>query len=260
MAREIETVRRLWRGESVTYTGGEGRPVDVTIWPRPVQAELPIWVTAFGSPETFTLAGQLGAGLLTHLLGQSIADLAAKIQLYRDARRAHGFDPAGGEVAVMLHTFVGDEVEAVRQTVRAPFIEYLRASVDLAKVGEQAGLPADGEHYARANVDAFLEATFNRYFATNTLFGTPETCLALIESLRAIGVTEIACLVDFGIEADGVLAGLNGLERLKAACSAGAPVPSPPVAAGAAHRAVLGVKDRVQMRRQSMERYKDDRA
>jgi natural product biosynthesis luciferase-like monooxygenase protein len=251
MAREIETVRRLWRGESVTYTGGEGRPVDVTIWPRPVQAELPIWVTAFGSPETFRLAGQLGAGLLTHLLGQSIADLAAKIEVYRDARRAQGFDPAGGEVAVMLHTFVGDDMDTVRQTVRAPFIEYLRASVDLAKVGEQAGLPAQGEHYAKANVDAFLEATFNRYFATNTLFGTPDTCAALIESLRAIGVTEIACLVDFGIEADGVLAGLHGLERLKVACV--------PAAAGA-HRGLPGVKDRVQMRRQSMERYKDDPA
>ena len=111
MAREIETVRRLWRGEAVTYTGGDGRPVDITVWPRPVQAELPIWVTAFGSPETFRLAGELGAGLLTHLLGQSITDLAAKIAVYRDARREHGFDPASGEVAVMLHTFVGDDVE-----------------------------------------------------------------------------------------------------------------------------------------------------
>jgi natural product biosynthesis luciferase-like monooxygenase protein len=257
MAREIETVRRLWRGEAVTYTGGDGRPVAVTIWPRPVQAELPIWVTAFGSADTFRLAGQLGAGLLTHLLGQSIKELAAKIEVYRDARRQHGFDPAGGQVAVMLHAFVGDDLETVRRTVRAPFIEYLRASVDLAKVGEQAGLPATGEHYEKANVDIFLEATFNRYFATNTLFGTPETCSTLVEALADVGVTEIACLVDFGIEADEVIAGLEGLERLKAAfVSPMSPAATPsPDSAGDAHRAVIGVKDRVQMRRQSMERY-----
>ena len=256
MAREIETVRRLWRGEAVTYIGGDGRPVDVTVWPRPVQAELPIWVTAFGSPETFRLAGELGAGLLTHLLGQSIKDLAAKIAVYRDARRAHGFDPASGRIAVMLHTFVGDDVEEVRQTVRIPFLEYLRTSVDLAKVGEQAGLPAGGEHYQKANVDAFLEATFNRYFATNTLFGTPDTCAALVEALGDAGVTEVACLVDFGIDADGVLAGLEGLDRLRAACSS-APSPPGPAADSAAdaHRAVLGVRGRVQMRRQSMDRY-----
>lgn len=259
MAREIETVRRLWRGESVTYPGGDGRAVDVTVWPRPVQAELPIWVTAFGSPETFRLAGQLGAGVLTHLLGQSMKDLAAKIAVYREARREHGFDPTSGEVAVMLHTFVGDEVDSVRRTVRVPFINYLRTSVDLAKVGEQAGLPADGDHYKTTNVDAFLEATFNRYFATNTLFGTPETCLELVEKLRALGVTEIACLVDFGIEADGVLAGLHALNILRAACSTPMPLASPEALAAdqaaTAHRAVLGVKDRVQTRRQSMERY-----
>jgi natural product biosynthesis luciferase-like monooxygenase protein len=255
MAREIETVRRLWRGEAVTYIGGDGRPVGITVWPRPVQPELPIWITAFGSPETFRLAGQLGAGLLTHLLGQSITDLAAKIAIYRNARREQGFDPAGGEVAVMLHTFVGDDLEVVRQTVRPPFLEYLRTSIDLAKVGEQAGLPAGGEHYEKATVDAFLEATFNRYFETNTLFGTPETCSTLVRALRAVGVTEVACLVDFGIDTDGVLAGLDRLERLRVACSSAPPSsPMPPDPADA-HRAVQGVRDRVQMRRQSMEHY-----
>ncbi len=257
MAREIETVRRLWRGDAVTYIGGDGRPVAVTVWPRPVQAELPIWVTAFGSPDTFRLAGELGAGLLTHLLGQSIKELAAKIEVYREARRQHGLDPAGGQVAVMLHTFVGDDLETVRQTVRTPFVEYLRASVDLAKVGEQAGLPAGGEHYDKANVDTFLEATFNRYFATNTLFGTPDTCSTLVEALADIGVTEIACLVDFGVGADEVIAGLEGLERLKAAFSSPMSLPETPSpdAAADARRAVIGVKDRVQLRRQAMERY-----
>lgn len=39
----VETVRRLWRGEAVRVPDGEGRPVDVRILPRPIQAELPLW-------------------------------------------------------------------------------------------------------------------------------------------------------------------------------------------------------------------------
>ena len=57
----IETVRSLWRGESLELVGGDGKTAVVTTRPRPVQHELPTWVTAGGSPETFKRAGAIGA-------------------------------------------------------------------------------------------------------------------------------------------------------------------------------------------------------
>ncbi|HKH49292.1 MAG TPA: amino acid adenylation domain-containing protein, partial [Thermoanaerobaculia bacterium] len=86
MLQGIDTVRRLWRGEAVTFPNGAGRPLDVRIHPRPVQPELPFWLTAAGNPETFRQAGALGANLLTHLLGQTPEELGQKIALYRQAR------------------------------------------------------------------------------------------------------------------------------------------------------------------------------
>src|SRR2546421_1289805 len=83
MLRGIETVRRLWRGEKVRRRDGNGTEIEVSILPRPLQPELPMWVTAAGSPDTFRLAGEIGANLLTHLLGQSIEQLAEKIAVYR---------------------------------------------------------------------------------------------------------------------------------------------------------------------------------
>ncbi|HEY0098013.1 MAG TPA: MupA/Atu3671 family FMN-dependent luciferase-like monooxygenase, partial [Pyrinomonadaceae bacterium] len=65
MLRGIEIVRKLWRGEAVTYQGGAGNDVEVKISPRPIQRELPFWITAAGSPETFQTAGESGANLLT---------------------------------------------------------------------------------------------------------------------------------------------------------------------------------------------------
>lgn len=40
---DVETVRRLWRGEAVRVPDGEGRPVEVRILPQPIQPELPLF-------------------------------------------------------------------------------------------------------------------------------------------------------------------------------------------------------------------------
>ena len=88
MIEQIETVRRLWRGERVSFPNPMGDQVDTLTLPRPVQEELPVWITAAGNPDTYRLAGELGGNLLTHLLGQSVDELAEKIAIYRQAREA----------------------------------------------------------------------------------------------------------------------------------------------------------------------------
>ncbi len=212
MLEQIEVVRRLWRGEGVSMPGGAGE-VEVRILPRPVQAELPVWITAAGSPDTFRLAGELGANLLTHLLGQSLRGVGEKIAVYRQAWRAAGH-PGEGKVALMLHTFVGDSVEGVRATVRGPLTAYLATSLDLMKV------LAPGEDFAALSGEdqlALLDRAFDRYFETSGLFGTVESCRGRIRELQAIGVDEIACLIDFGIETGAVLEGLERLAALRVA-------------------------------------------
>ncbi|MBU6399474.1 MAG: LLM class flavin-dependent oxidoreductase [Verrucomicrobia bacterium] len=227
MLRDVETVRRLWRGETLALPGVDGQPVSVKIWPPPVQPELPIWLTATGNPETCRLAGELGANLLTHLVGQRIEDLAEKIQLYRTAWRQRGH--AGeGRVTLMLHTFVGPDLDAVRETVREPFTNYLRTSVDLLKhspwgfatarlaAGAQVKkLSAAPTNLSEEEMSALLAHAFEGYFKSSSLFGTPEICLQMVERLRESGVDEIACLIDFGVDAQVVLDNLRFLDEVR---------------------------------------------
>ena len=56
--------------------------------------------------------------------------------------------------------------------------------------------------------DAILEFAFERYFETSGLFGTPEICLDMIDRCKAADVDEIACLIDFGVDTEQVLAAL----------------------------------------------------
>ncbi|XYI02585.1 amino acid adenylation domain-containing protein [Sorangium sp. So ce1128] len=214
-ARGIDAVRRLWRGEAVAARGGAGNDLSVRIFPRPVQAELPIWLTSGGNPETFAQAGALGANVLTHLLGQRVEDLAAKIRVYREARAAHGHDPRAGRVTLMVHAFLGEDRDEVRERIRAPFTRYLRSSVGLVETLIQSlGLPVDRQAMTERDLDEALAHGFDRYFETSALFGTPESCARLVERLQAIGVDEVACLIDFGVDTDAALGGLRHLHAL----------------------------------------------
>jgi hypothetical protein len=224
MARDIEVVRALWRGESRTFAGPEGRDVEISVLPRPVQPELPVWVTSAGDPETFRLAGQLGANVLTHLLGQTIEALAERIRIYRDAWREAGH-PGRGQVTLMLHTFIDEDEAFVREAVREPMISYLRSSVGLIKQFASSfptfrNLPETVD--AQSLVDSLspedlrdlLDVAFERYYETSALFGTPGRAAAMVERVHKAGVDEIACLVDFGMAADPVELGLERLAQL----------------------------------------------
>jgi natural product biosynthesis luciferase-like monooxygenase protein len=233
MLRQIETFRKLWRGEAIACRGGDDREVHVSVLPRPVQADVPIWITASGSPDTFRFAGEIGLNLLTNLLGQTTEEVGRKIQIYRDALREHGHGHKG-HVTLMLHTFVGQDLAAVREKVRGPFTEYLKTSVDLIQKAtsawsfaafNQPGSGASGKraqdelsfkNLSAADMQAVLDFAFERYFETSGLFGTPESCLRMVNDLKQIGVDEVACLIDFGVDTDSVLAGLEFLKELNA--------------------------------------------
>lgn len=225
LKRNMDDVRALWRGEARSFPGPLG-DVELRTYPRPVQPELPVWITSAGNVQTFEEAGRSGANVLTHLLGQKVEEVAEKIAAYRRARAAAGHAGAG-QVTLMLHSFVGENADEVRSIVHGPLTEYLRTSTNLLKqyawsfptfrqpVGAEAGKELELSGLSDEETDALLEHAFDRYFETSGLFGTPEDCLPLIRRLRAIGVDEIGCLVDFGIATDTVLASLPALDRLR---------------------------------------------
>ena len=166
--------------------------------------------------------------MLTHLLGQSVEELAEKIAAYRKAYKDAGH--AGvGFVSLMLHSFVGPDMDSVRATVKQPLIAYLKTSLHLVKqyawsfpaFKRREGMDAkdqgsiDLQSLSSDEMDALLEHSFERYFEDSGLFGTPQSCLAMIDRIKAVGVDDVACLIDFGIASDTVLAHLPHLNALR---------------------------------------------
>ncbi|MER7757472.1 LLM class flavin-dependent oxidoreductase [Kitasatospora sp. NPDC097643] len=214
LVETLQTVRGLWRGEPLSVTDGEGTPTEITVFPPPVTRELPCWLTTGGSADSFRTAGRLGVGVLTHLLGQDVDELAAKIALYREALPA---EAGPGHVVLMLHAFLGDDRQAVRETVYEPLCGYLTSSFDLI-AGSLAGRSGalDPRTMRASDIAYLVERGFDRFFDTSGLFGTVEQARPLVERLAAAGVDELACLIDFGVRPDAVLESLGHLDRLRA--------------------------------------------
>lgn len=205
----IAAVRRMWRGEPFETVNGAGAPITVTIHPLPIQPELRVWLTCSGGAERFAEAGAMGFNVLTALLFQTVDELVEKLAAYRAARaRRHHDGP--GHVTLMLHTFVGSDERVVKETVRAPFKEYLASSADLWQAGERR--LRDLSPRKRADM---LEYAFERYYQRTALMGTPDSCRRLVEAVAAAGVDEIACLVDFGLAPSAVIEGLEHLDQLR---------------------------------------------
>lgn len=216
MFAALETLRRLWAGERVRVERGDGTGQEVRTFPRPRQATLPVWVSATGSVDTFRRAGAIGANILTGAhAGQRLAETGERIAAYRAARAEHGHDPAAGTVTMMVHTFLGTDDDAVRATVRDPLIGYLETFLRQQ--------PDGGGAMPEADRQALLGTTFDRYYESLALLGTPEKGVAFVEDLVDVGVTELACLVDFGVPAPEVLASLDHLAALRESYRTGDP-------------------------------------
>lgn len=217
MDERIDQVRRLWRGETIDVVDGRGQAQQIGIFPAPIQPELPIWLTSAGHIETFRKAGSLGAGVLTHLLSQSLDELHKKIDAYRAAVAERNVDGWPGHVTLMVHTFLGEREDETRELVHDPMCNYLRSSLDLKVSPHTRGAGShDREELREEDVNTIIERAFDRYYANVGLLGTVGKVRGVIDRFRDIGVDELGCLIDFGVPTQNVLAGLEHLNTLKA--------------------------------------------
>lgn len=220
MWRGIEQVQKLWAGEAVEFQDAAGRSVSTRTLPRPQQAQLPIWITC-QSIETFVEAGRMGANVLTSLLGESLDQLVPKITAYRNSLKRQGYDPQSTTVSLMLHTFLGSEINAVKDQVRQPFSHYLKTHYGLLEnLAKGMGLEVSLSDFSDDDIESLLEFGVEGFMQDRSLIGTPKSCLPFIRKLAEAGVDEVACLIDFVQDFDSVMDALPYLNQLKQDCAA----------------------------------------
>jgi natural product biosynthesis luciferase-like monooxygenase protein len=207
-AERLEQVRALWRGHTISRLDGLGNPVEVAVYPRPVQAEPPIWITSAGDVATFELAGRMRANVLTHLLHQDLDELTVKIAAYRKTRGV------GGTVTLMMHTFVGTDDVDVRDKVLGPLTAYLRRSLSLMTTTLASDHELGTAEPDADEVDFLVGRAAERYHHERGLFGSVDKCAAILDRVAVCGVDEVACLIDFGVAPATTITSLSRLRRV----------------------------------------------
>ncbi|MFD0557994.1 amino acid adenylation domain-containing protein/natural product biosynthesis luciferase-like monooxygenase protein [Stackebrandtia endophytica] len=216
MYTQVEQVRRLWRGQSLTRTAGTGADVEVSLFPRPLQPNVPMYTAVVGRRESFAQAARADLGIVTNLMTQDIDALADNIAYYRRVRAESGLDPASGTVSVLVHTYLHADADTARRQAYEPLTGYMRSSLSLfGQVTNSLGFNVDLGKASEEDLAYLFGRAYDRYCDSRALIGSPESCAAIVSALAEAGVDEIASLVDFGMPSDQLLAGLPQLNRLR---------------------------------------------
>ncbi|HET9183286.1 MAG TPA: MupA/Atu3671 family FMN-dependent luciferase-like monooxygenase [Candidatus Angelobacter sp.] len=215
MRNGIHDVRTLWEGHPFRAVSGSGQEIQVQLFPRPAQRDLPFWLTGTNT-NTYALAGELGGGMLTNLQEQPISEVKRKIEIYRKSLAEHGYDPSSGHVTVLLHTLIGENVDKTRATAREPFLAYLKSSLGLLRnMVQSEGRGVDFDKLSPEEMDFLLNRGYEQWITSRSLIGSVESCKEVVESLIDAGVNEIACFIDFGADLKTVIEGLPYITLLK---------------------------------------------
>lgn len=107
---KLDLLLRLRESEHVTWEGGH-RPAfeNLGIYPRPVQEPLPVWIGVGGTPESVVRAASLGLPMVIAIIGGFPEQFAPLTQLYREAARKAGHDPAKLPLGINSHGFIADD-------------------------------------------------------------------------------------------------------------------------------------------------------
>lgn len=135
-AEKLQLLLRLRESEVVSWEGVHRPSIDGRgVYPRPVQARLPVWIAVGGTPASVMRAGALGLPLAVAIIGGAPARFAPLVQLYRDAARRAGHDPAALAVSINSHGLIADTTDAAMDTAFPPYLEAM------GRIGRERGWP-----------------------------------------------------------------------------------------------------------------------
>ncbi|MBC7895741.1 MAG: LLM class flavin-dependent oxidoreductase [Cytophagaceae bacterium] len=135
-AEKLDLLLTLRKGTQVTWRGKHRASINNRgVYPRPVQDPMPVWIAVGGTPESVVRAGTLGLPLAVAIIGGAPARFTELVDLYREAGREAGHDPATLKVSINSHGFVADTSKAAADAAWPPYLD------TMGRIGRERGWP-----------------------------------------------------------------------------------------------------------------------
>lgn len=173
----MEFIRKAWLsdGKPMDFHGRHFDVEGYTYFPKPVQQPFPpIYASAASSEESFRWAGENGFHLGTALFLPDISNLAERIEIYRQALRDNGYDPATREIMTITQMYCAPDLDQALADGKRFAENYYRFFANLASPSPDHPVR---KYYSQADA---LELNAK----DQLLLGDPETLIERIGRVR----------------------------------------------------------------------------
>lgn len=164
-----DIILAAWNSDRCHFKGKFWQFEDITLYPRPIQQPVPIWV-AGTSPDSLRWAGRHGYHIMTVGHPHPPDKVKPSVAAWREGLVESGHDPAGFHCQFHLRTFVDDSSVRAADLGRAAIDRY----EEISRIGRKEPLPKDHVY----DWDGMLATGRN-------LYGNPEECVKIINNARA---------------------------------------------------------------------------
>lgn len=108
-AEKLDLLLQIRDNETVHWSGRFRAPIQgQTIYPRPEQDPLPIWIAVGGTPQSMVRAGERGLPVALAIIGGEPDRFAVLGEIHRRTLEQSGFDPESVPLAVHAHGYISD--------------------------------------------------------------------------------------------------------------------------------------------------------
>ncbi len=177
-AEALEVIIQAWTSERLSYQGKYFHAQDLPVVPKPVQKPHPPLRLAANSPDTFTIAGELGLPIFASPLINPPDKLREYLAVHRDTLKAG----AKQDVALMFPVHVSTSRAQAREECEASLMHFFRAAGERLKpLGETAIKSFEAFQQVLARLERVTYEGIDRNMG---VFGDPDYCVERVQAFK----------------------------------------------------------------------------
>ncbi|HMI56824.1 MAG TPA: LLM class flavin-dependent oxidoreductase, partial [Gemmatimonadaceae bacterium] len=133
-AEKLELLLLLRESEKIEWSGKHRAPIHgLSVFPRPLQNPLPVWVAVGGTPQSVVRAAALGLPMALAIIGGEPARFKPMVDLYREAAKRAGHDPATLPISINSHGYIADTSRQASDEAYPPYFDVM------GRIGRERG-------------------------------------------------------------------------------------------------------------------------
>ncbi len=133
-SEKLDLLLKLRKDTHVAWLGKHRAPLQGQgVYPRPLQDPLPVWIAVGGTPQSVVRAATLGLPLAVAIIGGQPERFVPLVDLYREAARRAGHDPARLPVSINSHGFIADTSQQAADDAFPPYLDVM------GRIGRERG-------------------------------------------------------------------------------------------------------------------------